>query len=134
MYQRLRLSFRAFTLADLQLLELLPDEREAIEANASELSRWADKNEPTDYKRRVCVTTLLDEKPLFVAGYYEIEPGTAQVFIIPDRRVRRFSKSFVRAVRDWLRWLEGRPWCERIQTVSLPTEDIDRWMLSLGFT
>ena len=133
MRRSLRISFRKFERLDLSLFSFLSDEQNTIFENANNLEMLADKTAIDDYSRHACVTTMLDGKPLLIAGYYKLDESTAHCFILPDRRIKQYPKAFVHATKCWLRWLEGRQWCERIQTTSIPAKLIDRWMEALGF-
>ena len=120
---------RPYAPGDLKLMNLLDDEREVIEANEEFFEALADKNKT----RKTCISVCYKGAILFLVGYYEVEPGVAQVFVIPDRRITEHPLAFVRAVKHWRQWLEKREWCRRIQTSSLPTKLIDHWMRKIGF-
>lgn len=122
-------SFRPYKSGDLKAIELLEDEREVIEAHEEFFAALADKNR----ERKTCITTMYKEHILFIVGYYEVEPGVAQVFVIPSKLIFKHPLPFIKMVRHWRVWLEETQWCRRIQTVSLPTKLIDKWMTKLGF-
>jgi hypothetical protein len=121
--------FRPVRALDLELMDLLDDEKDLILGQAKDIEALAKKE--SDHK--ACIVCLHLDKPLFVAGCYETCPGTVRVFVIPDKRIFERPKAFVWAVLLWQRWLQSRPWCNRIETVSLPVKRIDRWMRALGY-
>lgn len=124
-----RYSYRNFRESDLDWLELLDDECELVRQHVETLKQLAIKSG----MRKTCGIAMYDKQPLFIGSYCQIAPGVAEVFIIPGKRALQYPRAFVRSVILWRQWLEKRPWCNRIQTLSLPTSLIDRWMEAMGF-
>ncbi|HEY9791447.1 MAG TPA: hypothetical protein V6D22_13670 [Candidatus Obscuribacterales bacterium] len=122
-------SYRPFQLSDLDWMDLLEAEKKVVSNNAELLRGFATK----DNTRKSCFVVIYMGRPLFIAGYYDLGDGAAQIFIIPDKRVLEHPKVFIRNVIRWRLWLERRPWCSRIQTTSVANELIDRWMEAMGF-
>lgn len=126
---RHRYYYRSFRKEDLRYMDLL-DEQDAARAAEELLADLTLKQG----KRKSCVTIFYKGEPLFIAGYFESSPGVAQVFVIPDRRIFEYPKAFVRSVVRWRAWVESRPWCETLETLSIGAKLIDRWMEGIGFS
>lgn len=120
---------RAFRASDLDRVELLDDEKQLIYDHADFLEGLAQ----VKAERTFCGIGFIGDQPLFIGGYYEVAPGVCQVFIIPDKGIYERPLLFILKVRHWLRQVERKTWCHRIQTFSLPLKRIDEWMVALGF-
>lgn len=110
-------------------MELLDDEKAAILKQRKFLVGLG--MAPADHSW--CGLMTRDGIPLFAGGWVEVAPGCVEVFVIPDKRMRRCPKEFHRLVRCVLRWIEGFDWCREIRTASLPIPRIDGWMKALKF-
>jgi hypothetical protein len=110
-------------------MDLLDDERRAVD----EAIGWLEALAKQSSQRQTCGVAFYDGQPLFIGGYCEVAPGVVQVFCIPDRRIYANPKAFFKCVIFWRDWMQARSWCQRLQTHSLPTTLIDRWMGAIGF-
>lgn len=122
-----KVTFHPYKPADLDEINLLPDEAETVRQGAAFFEQLT--REPEQF----CGTARRDGKLLFIGGYYWTEPGTVQVFIVPDNRAIAYPVAFIKAVMHWRRWVEGLPGAERIETFSLLTKRICVWMRRCGF-
>lgn len=120
-------SFHAFRLADLDEIELLPDEADLVREHAEFFNQLS--KTPGGF----CGTARLSGKVLYFGGYYATEPGTVQVFIVPDKRALKNPIAFFRTVLLWRKRVENLPGIVRIETFSLLTGRICKWMKRCGF-
>ncbi len=80
------------------------------------------------------VTYFIEDKPVAIVGYIKVWPGTIEVFVIPDKRLKEHGYKVVRHLKKILTiMLEDLP-IHRMQTDSLADDETDKWMRVLGFT
>lgn len=108
-------------------MDLLDDEKDAILANVGTLSLLATA------PRANCLMLMRGDKALAVGGWAELEPGIADMFVIPDKDVLRAPKELIKAMRGFIAKLEISEWCHRMRTWSVATPRIDKWMTTLKF-
>lgn len=126
------LAVRKFEPGDLRKMDIVADEKEEalrLEYFLGLLSRET----PSLDNRIFCALATYGGEPLCVGGWLEVEPGIAEIFVIPDKRIFQHKFTFIRTCQIFVRFLEGLEWCQRIQTHSLPVKRIERWMKHLGF-
>lgn len=122
---------RALNREEFAKVDLVDDEAELIRAHFDALAKLGDSYMGDD--GGFCAVVYRGDEPLFIGGYKLIDSNVFQVFVMPDKRVYQFPKAFYESTKQFLFWLMRHEWCERIQTFSLPTCRIDRWMKALGF-
>lgn len=125
---QLRTAFHVFNLTMFDRMVLLDDEKDAIRKARHFLATLHQR------KRGFCGIITRDNQIVCAGGWLEVEPGKAEVFIIPDKNgVRKFPKEFHRVAGLFLRKLEREPWCVEIRTASVDVPRIDGWMRALKF-
>jgi hypothetical protein len=120
-------TFHFYRPADLDEIELLPDEAKLIRDSAEFFSGLS--SQPGAF----CGTARLANKIVYIGGYYPTEEGTVQVFIIPDKRAVKNPIAFFRTVLLWRKRVESLPGVNRIETFSILTWRISKWMKRCGF-
>lgn len=121
-------TFSVFKPADLAEIDLLDDEADVVRAGQDFLASL------TTGERQHCGTARLYGRILYIGGYYETSPGVVQVFVIPDKRALLYPFALFRTVYWWRTMLESMPWVERMETFSLMSRRISKWMRKCGFT
>lgn len=128
-----QISFAPYRPEYLDVIDLLPDEAEIVREGADFLQELSRR--PFDWRApHFCGAAFIDSALLYIGGYYTTEPGVVQVFIIPDKRALRHPIAFYRTVLLWRGIVESRIGVSRMETFSLLTGRICKWMRRCGFT
>ena len=126
---RLSGSLVNFLPVDLELIDLLDDEKEAIRECAGFFEMLG---RSVVWDEQWCGTLYVKGLPWLIGGYWAVAPGVFQVFMIPSVQALSQPIALARYVREWVAAIE-KLGGHRLQTYSLPIPRIRRWMESLGF-
>ncbi len=71
---------------------------------------------------------------LGIIGYYELWPGTFEVWAFPSIYVEQYATVYLRIAKQYVKatWETQKPF--RMQTTTLADDVHDRWMRFLGFS
>jgi len=78
-----------------------------------------------------CSTHIVDGRILVIAGYMEIAPGVAELFIYPSKYAREYRRDFYSEVKFCVQHLKAL--FRRVQCAGEETELSRRWLTKLGF-
>ena len=78
-------------------------------------------------------TLLIDGNIICCFGVMECWPGVYEAWLIPSIYVRKYSKTFVKTIKQYIDILQNEYKFWRLQTASYADNLHDRWMKALGF-
>lgn len=80
------------------------------------------------------VTMVCSEGIVAVTGFWEVNPGVIQVYVLPSVLVPQVPVQFIRKIKSRLNSIIDSKKAHRAQTFSVATPESDRYMGLMGFT
>lgn len=78
-------------------------------------------------------TVFYDGRVLGIIGWYEHWDGVYEIFMIPSIYVRKYAKTLIPIIKQYLDSLFTVHGAHRLQSTAWATDEMDRWMEYIGF-
>lgn len=80
-----------------------------------------------------CATIVRGSTIIAIMGFYELWPGTIEVWVLPSIHIPEYAKSYLRHVKRYINNIKKTFKPHRMQTMAINDELHDKWMGFLGF-